>query len=248
MKNLLVFSFCFLALVNCGDIKRENFVRSDGADSRKNAYTLEDYNLTENVDSVHTIKSRPILNSDFTTYQNDTTKMLTYSSFLKFDKKGRLTQGNYLSYDNFSLGKEEYIISENGKIIDIKFISPNNDYKHSLVQNTETRLATLDNYGDSLSSMIYSFYENDRLIKDSVVFSNGDLEVLKYAYDHRGLRVSKIDESSFNKRPITFLYKYLNFDEFGNWTKRIEYIEMFNPLPDSTYRCAIEERTIFYSK
>ena len=116
MKNLLVFSFCFLALVNCGDIKRENFVRSDGADNRKNAYTWEDYNLTENVDSVHTIKSRPILNSDFTTYQNDTTKMLTYSSFLKFDKKGRLTQGNYLSYDNFSLGKEEYIISENGKI------------------------------------------------------------------------------------------------------------------------------------
>ena len=96
--------------------------------------------------------------------------------------------------------------------------------------------------------MANRFYENDRLIRDSVVFSNGDLEVLKYGYDQRGLRVSKIDESSFNKRPITFLYKYLNFDEFGNWTKRIEYIEMFNPLPDSTYRCAIEERTIFYSK
>ena len=248
MKNLLIFCFCFFALVNCSDIKREHVVHSDGTDNRKNAYTLEDYNLTENVDSVHTIKSRPILNSDFTTYQNDTTKMLTYSSFLKFNKKGKLIQGHYFSNDNFSLGKEEHIISENGKIIDIQFISPNNDYKHSLVQNTETKLAASDNYGDSLSNIIYSFYENDRLIKDSVVVNNGELEVLKYGYNDRGLRVSKIDESSINKRPITFLYKYLDFDEFGNWTKRIEYMEMFNLLPDSTYRCAIEERTIFYSK
>jgi hypothetical protein len=148
--------------------------------------------------------------------------------------------------------KLTHIISENGKLIDFKQESfPEDDYSDSVILNTESNFNLVSYYGDSLYFKIYSFFESDRLIKDSIVVSNSEIEVNKYGYDDKGLKVNNVQElyylNGLLKKQIDYSYKYLDFDELGNWTKRIEYLKIFNSdsYTESTIPCMLEERTIF---
>ena len=244
MKNLFYLLFVLPLLCSCGDL-------SNIVDNRKNAFTLKDYNLSENIDSVHRVRSYHFINKDFMIYSNDTLKLPICNSY-HFNKKGQLFKTKWFFSDSSFKINEFHIISEIGKLIDFKQESfPEDDYSDSIILNTESNFNQVSYYGDSLDAKFYYFFESDRWIKDSIVLYNGEIEVNKYGYDDKGLKVNRVQElyylDGLTKKQIDYSYKYLDFDELGNWTKRIEYPKIFNSdsYTESKINCMLEERTIF---
>ncbi|MDG1841088.1 MAG: hypothetical protein P8I93_01935 [Crocinitomicaceae bacterium] len=256
MRLLFVFVF-LLGLASCGEDATKNVkksVRSNIVDNRKNAFTLKDYNLSENIDSVHRVRSYPFINKDFMIYSNDSLKLPIYNSY-HFNKEGQLFKTKYYTSDSSINLNEFHLISENGKLIDFKQESfPEDGYSDSVILNTESNFNQVLNFSDTLNAKHYLFFESDRFTKDSTVYSNGEIEVNKYGYDDKRLQVNRVQEFYYSdgltEKQIDYSYKYLDFDELGNWTKRIEYLQIFNSdsYTESTINCMLEERTIFFNK
>ena len=242
-------------LASCGEgatSKVKTSVNSNIVDNRKNAFNLKDYNLSENVDSVHRVRSFPMINKDFIISYDASNLPRIYNSY-HFNQEGLLFKTKYYYSDSLINGNEYHIISKSGKIIEFQQESfPEDGFSDSITLNTNTNFNIEFNYSDTLKTETYQFYENDILTKDSsqVPYQIEQFIVNRYEYNDKGLLLNRIEKTYISDKLmeeiLDFSYKYIDFDEFGNWTKRIEYLKIFDKHTD--INCTLEERTIFYSQ
>ena len=190
--------------------------------------SLKSYNLKGNVEYFSDKKIPSILTDEWKTVPDSNSSISIQNKY--FDKYGFLTELEYFDKDSVLLLKSEINKSKTGKYQGSKDFDKNgNQTKQSKIissskDNLETE--THDYTSGDLISKSKTEYENHLVKKQySEFISQGHKSEYLYKRDDEGneTEISMIVEFGAQKIENKSFVKYVDFDEYGNWTKRIDY-------------------------
>ncbi len=193
--------------------------------------SLKSYNLKGNVEyfSDKKIPSRLIDNNWKT--QIDTLHLTSLSYQNKyFDKNGFLTNIKYYDKDSSLLIDSRILFSKSGNYQGTKDFDKNGEQlTYTKIIDSDTNFLAIEIYdynSGKLISRSKTEYEN-YLVKTQYSESINQRDKSKYIYkrDPKGNEVEtlmRIEWGNQKSENISFT-QYLDFDESGNWTKRIDY-------------------------
>ena len=171
-----------------------------------------------------------------TTYEYDLYNNQIRSSM--YDSNGLLVYEYEFEYEYREDGKiskiktpgstEEYIYDENGVLIELRSIRPN-DPQHLIVleyddKGNRIKQTSYKENGDMIEYAIIDYNKDGNELEETAYNSNGIIYQTKnYEYDEHGYLIKMICENNYSGYKDVSIDEYEN-DEFGNMTKRISYI------------------------
>ena len=190
--------------------------------------SLKSYNLKGNVEYISDKKVPSLLTEEWKTVHDSTNSISIQNKY--FDKNGFLTELEYFDKDSVLLMKSEIKKSKTGKYQgSIDFDKNGNQTKQTkIILSTKDILETEthDHKSGDLISKSRTEYGNHLVKKQYSEFvSQGHKSEYIYKRDNEGneIEISMIVEFSDQKMESKSYVKYVDFDEYGNWTKRIDY-------------------------
>lgn len=190
--------------------------------------SLKSYNLKGNVEYISDKKIPSVLTDEWKTVPDSNSSISIQNKY--FDKHGFLTELEYFDKDSVLLLKSEINKSKTGKYQGSKDFDKNgNQTKQTKIissskDNLETE--TYDYKSGDLISKSKTEYENHLVKKQYSEFvSQRHKSEYIYKRDDEGneIEISMIVEFGDQKMENKSFVKYMDFDEYGNWTKRIDY-------------------------
>ncbi len=197
----------------------------------KQKLSLKSFNLKGRVEyfSDKKIPSR-LMDNNWSTQVD--TLYLTSLSYQNnyFDKNGFLTNMKYYDKDSSLLIDSRILFSKSGNYEGAKDFDKNGEQlTYTQIVGSDTNFLEIETYdynSGTLISKSTTEYEN-YLVKVQYSESIGQRNKSKYIYkrDADGNEVEILMSIEFGNQKIEnrSFTKYLDFDEYGNWTKRIDY-------------------------
>ena len=190
--------------------------------------SLKSYNLKGNVEYFSDKKIPSILTEEWITIPDSTSSISIQNKY--FDNNGLLTELKYFDKDSVLMLKSEIIKSKTGKYQGSKDFDKNGKQTKltKIISSTKDNLETetYDQKSGDLISKSKTEYENHLVKKQySESVSQGHKSEYIYKRNDEGneIEISMIMEFGNQKMERITFVKYLDFDEYGNWTKRIDY-------------------------
>jgi len=146
---------------------------------------------------------------------------------LFFNKNGIISRWEAYNMDSVRLQYHEYIYSNSVKL---EMINIYKDEKLSeFVKDCNQRKSflktkTYENTSGKLTIVYKIIYDDYKVVK-KIIHNKIDLsrQIINFEYDSSGNVIKMTRRSDYYMGDEILLYKYLGFDNFGNWTKRIFY-------------------------
>lgn len=233
MKQILVLSL--IILLGCSNKMKtgEQFL------------SLKSYNLKGNVEFFSDKKIPSILTEEWKTVPYSNSSISIQNKY--FDKNGLLTELEYFDKDSVLMLKSEIIKTKTGKYQGSKDFDKNGNQTKltKIISSTKDNLETetYDQKSGDLISKSKTEYENNLVKKQYSEFvSQGHKSEYIYKRDDEGneIEISMIVKFGDKKMENKSFVQYLDFDEYGNWTKRIDYNK------ESGNECLLTVRKIKY--
>ena len=233
MKQVLVLSL--ITLLGC----------SSKMKTGEQSLSLKSYNLKGNVEYFSDKKIPSLLTKEWKTVPDSNGTTSIQNKY--FDKNGLLTELEYFDKDSVLMLKSEIIKSKTGKYQGSKDFDKNgNQIKRTkIISSTNDILETetYDQESGDLISKSKTEYENNLVKKQYSEFvSQGHKSEYVYKRDDEGneIEISMIIKFGDQKMENKSFVKYMDFDKYGNWTKRIDYNK------ESGNECLLTIRKIKY--
>ena len=167
-----------------------------------------------------------------TIYSVDKTGKISDSEFLektlyRYNSKGNKIEEIHYHPDSLSeLITFKYNLS--GKKVEKRWRDTDNEIDHLATfrydkkgNNIEKRLVETD--GSLMKKEIYTFDENgNNTIEEIISFEDSVSERRMFTFDKQHKLIKEIRYNSDDSVPYRYSYNYLEFDETGNWTKRMQ--------------------------
>lgn len=192
------------------------------------SFTLKSYNLSANVEYISDKKIPSFLTEEWSTVPDTSRAASIHNKY--FDEEGFLTESKYFDKDSLLLLRSEIIKSKTGKYQGSKDFDKNGNLtkQTKIISSTKDNLQTetYDYKTGDLLSRSKTVYDNHLVKKQySETVSQGHKSEYIYKRDDEGneIEISMIIEFGDQKMERKSFVKYLDFDEYGNWTKRIDY-------------------------
>ncbi|MDD3771825.1 MAG: hypothetical protein PHC38_04115 [Weeksellaceae bacterium] len=232
-KQLILFLF-FLIFQNC--VISQTLVKID----------KRMYGLNGNVNSLseNTMKMTYDENWNFSV---DTVETYSIISNRYFDSEGIITKVEYIIKDSIKIGKTifnysnpeskifSYQYDQNGEKIGFtEFLS---------VKDNVTKIRTVDIKTNKTTSKTFTKFKDGQPLwqKSFDTKANIYTEFIYYRNNiGQETEIKTIFGPKKDLKESTLKVKYLEFDKFGNWTKRVEY----NPTKEKS--CLLKTRKIIY--
>lgn len=190
--------------------------------------SLRSYNLIGNVQYISDKRIPSVLIEEWNTVPDTISSTSIQNKF--FDKDGFLTELKYYDKDSVLLLTSEIIKSKTGKYQGSKDFDKNgNQTNQTIIISSTKDILETETYGHKsgdLLSKSKTEYENHLVKKQYSEFVNqGHNSVYFYKRNNKGneIEISMIVEIDDQKMEDISFVEYVSFDEFGNWTKRIDY-------------------------
>ncbi|KAB8154045.1 hypothetical protein EZY14_006305 [Kordia sp. TARA_039_SRF] len=148
-----------------------------------------------------------------------------------FDENGFYTRIN--NYDNFQLSQKTLPKRKNGDVYEVYYYDSDDKLlvttKVTFSSSEEVKFENISAEGKRLSKGII-YLENGRNKRQEMVlyegrFDGDDVEkvMTDFIYDKDGNLIRQKNTNDKNEIESDIKYEYLEFDEYNNWTKRLEY-------------------------
>lgn len=235
MKQTLILSF--IILLGC----------SSKIKTGEQSLSLELYNLKGNIEYISDKKIPSVLTKEWKTVPDSNSSISIQNKY--FDKEGLLTEFKYFDKDSLLMLKSEIIKSKTGKYQGSKDFNKNeNQTKQTKIILSTRDILETETYAQESGNLISKSkteYENNLVKKQCLEFiSQGHKSEYIYKRDNEGneIEISMIVEFGDQKIENKSFVQYLDFDKYGNWTKRIDYDK------ESGNECLLTIRIIKYYK
>ena len=235
MKSRLIILFLlFLTFQNC--IISQTLVKTD----------KKMYGLSGNVSllSETTIKMTYDENWNFSI---DTIEPYSIISDRYFDLEGIITKVEYIIKDSIKIGKTIFNYSNpKSKIFSYQYDQNGEKIGYSEFLSTKdsvTEIRTVNIKTNKTTSKTFTKIKNGQLLwQKSSGTQHGIYSEYVYSRNNDGLEteIKMVFGPKKNLKERTLTVKYLEFDKFGNWTKRVEY------NPTEVKQCILKTRKIIY--
>jgi len=204
---------------------------SNGMKTSEQSLSLKSYNLKGKIEYISDKKIPSILIDNDMETQIDTTHLTSISFQNKyFNKNGYLTNLKYYDKDSVLLINSKILFSDSGKYKGSKdFNKEGQQLKNTKIVSSNIdflEIKTYDYKTGELLSKSKTEYENGLVKKQYSEFeSQGHKSEYIYKRDNEGneIEISMILEFSDQKIESKSFVKYMEFDKYGNWIKRIDY-------------------------
>jgi hypothetical protein len=190
--------------------------------------SLKSYNLKGKVEYFSDKKIPSILTEEWKAVPDTNSTISIQNKY--FDRDGFLINLEYYDNDSVLLLKSEINKSKTGKYRGSKSFDKNGNQINQtiIISSSKDNLEaeTYDHKTGDLISKSKTEYEN-YLVKKQYSESVSPENKSEYIYKRDGegneIEISMIIEFGDQKMERIAFVKYLDFDEYGNWTKRIDY-------------------------
>ncbi|MEM6718139.1 MAG: hypothetical protein AAF611_02385 [Bacteroidota bacterium] len=211
----------FLAVISCAKKKSDLFLF--GVQGNVKTYTENHFKAEQKFGDWQ--KGEP---ADFGNMKVDFNRNGNYESLEFLNKRNELQEKRIIKRENGEI-VSELSYDDNGKL------TGHMDITHS--SDTKLKFVNFDTEGNKTSKGV-SFMENGRIVKQDITlfssYAGGERKkiLVYFEYDEYGRMISQKQTRGDGEIEYHSIYKFTEFDENNNWTKRLDYSEDNSETPN----------------